>query len=89
MYSRNAVRKENYDYYNSHSADLYTNPYRQYNAATMPAKPQKERKAKPLPMPKPKRKKKRKSSPTVSTTYACLQRELTKESLSSNIRATR
>ena len=58
MYSRNAVRKENYDYYNSHSADLYTNPYRQYNAATMPAKPQKERKAKPLPMPKPKRKKK-------------------------------
>ena len=53
MYSRNAVRKENYDYYNSHSADLYTNPYRQYNAATMPAKPQKERKAKPLPKREP------------------------------------
>lgn len=50
MYSRNAVRYE-YDTYNG-----YPTPY--YNGVTLPAKPQKERKAKPLPMPKPKKKKK-------------------------------
>ena len=50
MYSRNAVRQDNY--YNYKYENLY------YNAVTAPAKPQKERKAKPQPMPRPKRKKK-------------------------------
>ena len=50
MYSRNAVKYNNYrDYSELH-------PY--YNASTLPAKPLKERKAKPFPMPKPKKKKK-------------------------------
>ena len=48
MYSGNAVRTSRYDYYT----------YGGYNSVTLPAKPQKERKARPLPMPKPKRKKK-------------------------------
>lgn len=50
MYQGNAVRKDSSDFYN------YSTTY--YNGVTMPAKPQKERKAKPTPMPKPKRRKK-------------------------------
>ena len=59
MYSRNAVRKENYDYYNPYG-NYANNSYRHSNSATMPAKPLKERRGKtaPMPAPKPKRKKK-------------------------------
>ena len=50
MYQGNALKRDTYNYYG------YSTNY--FNGVTLPAKPQKERKAKPMPMPKPKRKKK-------------------------------